>query len=403
MDKEEVLTGREVFSGGWYTLKVDQEGKTRVESTASAPEAGERGPEESDLYFCPGFTDIQVNGYLGCDYSGELTGEHIRRITAALADAGVTRHCPTIISSPENRILENLKTIRVARDEDPDLARAIPGIHMEGPYITGEDGARGAHDKRYVRDPDYEEYLRWQEASGGLIKIITLAPERDGAMEFIEKVSRDGVVAAIGHTAASPERIAEAVKAGATLSTHLGNGSHAVLPRLKNYLWPQLAEDRLRASIICDGFHLPEPVVQVFHRMKRSEGTILVSDVSPIGGLAPGEHRWGDTSVTVEPSGRLALTGTTYLAGSGHLLDRGLSTFMEFTGTSFPEAIRTVTVNPLKLLGREVQEQWIEEDEPDITVCKVTRGHSSEGAAAEIPGSAFEIIAVVRRGLIITT
>lgn len=393
-----VFIGKEVFSGAVYTLEVDQDGRAEVRRATA--------PEETDLYFSPGFIDIQVNGYLGCDYSGELNLQQIYRITEALAKAGVTRHCPTIITSSAERILDNLAVLRRAREEDPDLARAIPGIHLEGPYITGEDGARGAHDKRYVRDPDYREYLNWQEASGGLIKIITLAPERKGALDFIEKVTAQGVVIGISHTAAEPKRIKEAVQAGATLSTHLGNGSHAVLPRLNNYLWPQLAEDRLRASIICDGFHLPEPVVRVFHRVKGTGRTILVSDVSPMGGLAPGEHRWGDTAVTVEPSGRLGLTGTDYLAGSGHLLDRGLSTFLEYTGLSFPEAVPTVTTNPLALLGIEVNEHWLEEEAPDITVCRVpgksrARGDGVEGEegmsiSRRIPS--FNVPGVFRNG-----
>src|SRR5262249_48229077 len=120
------------------------------------------------------------------------------------------------------------------------------------------------------------EFQRWQEAAEGLIRLVTLAPERQGALEFIEKLAEAGIVAALGHTGADPETIRDAVQAGATLSTHLGNGAHNMLRRHPNYLWEQLAEDRLMASIIADGHHLPASVVKCMARVKGADRLILV-------------------------------------------------------------------------------------------------------------------------------
>ena len=133
---------------------------------------------------------------------------------------------------------------------------AIAGLHIEGPHISPEDGPRGAHPQHCVRPPDVDEFHRWQEASNGSVKLVTVSPEWPESPGYIEAVVREGVVVAIGHTKATTDQIRDAVNAGATLSTHLGNGAHSMLPRHPNYLWDQLAEDRLAASFIADGIHL---------------------------------------------------------------------------------------------------------------------------------------------------
>ena len=303
-------------------------------------------------YIFHGFLDMQVNGFQGSDYSlDDLDRSHIERITARLAESGVTSHVPTIVTRPRERIVHNLQVIGKARQESSLIAAAIPAIHIEGPFISHEDGPRGAHDPRYVRDPDFDEFLEWQEAAGGLVKMVTLAPERKGALEFIGKLAKAGVVASIGHSAASPEQIREAVAAGATFSTHLGNGSHASLPRLKNYLWEQLAEDRLSVGMIADGFHLPEAVVKVILRAKGLERIVLVSDVSLPGGWESGTYRWGNLDVEVHPDGHVGLKGTSFLAGAGHRLDHDIATFMNFTGVPLFETLELCTRNPARVLG----------------------------------------------------
>ena len=314
------------------------------------PNAGSgpsRGQEQGLPYLSHGFFDIQVNGYNGSDYSAEdLDAGHIQRIMQSLAAAGTTQHLATIVTRPRGRIVENLRIIARSRRESQRIQAAISGIHLEGPFISAEEGPRGAHDLASIRDPDFDEFLEWQEAAEGLIRIVTLAPEKKGALEFIQKLTAAGVIAAIGHTAAPSELISEAVAAGCRLSTHLGNGSHATLPRLRNYVWEQLAADSLYASIISDSFHLPPAVVKTIARAKGMDRLILVSDVSQPGGYKPGLYRWGALEVRVFDDGHVGLSGSSFLAGAGHLLDWDIPHFMRFTGASLSETIRLCTRNP---------------------------------------------------------
>lgn len=325
----------------------------------------EAGPDAGLPYLSPGFLDIQVNGYRGIDYSGpDLARADIARMADQLGPSGTTKHVPTIITNSRERILRSLETIAGAVAADPRLAAAIPGIHLEGPFISREDGPRGAHDARYVRDPSIAELEEWIAASGSLLRVVTLAPELDGAVDFIREAVRRGIVAAIGHTAATGEQIARAVEAGAALSTHLGNGSHATIPRLRNYLWEQLGSDQLRASVIADGFHLPDSVLRVFARAKGLERLVLVSDAAFLAGMEPGFHRWGDIEVEVYPDRHIGLRGTTFLAGAGHLLDWDIAHFARVTGTDIRDAVRLATINPAEALGLPAAEPGFRAGEP---------------------------------------
>ena len=302
-------------------------------------------------YISPGVFDIQVNGYKGNDYSLEdFSEEHLRNIITNLAASGTTQHIPTIISSPQERILKNLETISKAINTSSDIKEAIPGIHIEGPFISSEEGPRGCHDPSFIREPDFEEFMQWQEAAEGRIVMVTIAPEREGSMDFIKKVARTGVKIAIGHTGATPEIIKEAIEAGVQFSTHLGNGSYLILPKVSNYIWEQLASDELFAGIICDGFHLPSSAVKVFARAKSLERLILTSDVALAGGLNPGIYKWGNMEVEVFKDGHLGLAGTGILAGAGHLLDWDIAHFIRFTGNNLANTIPLCTINPLKII-----------------------------------------------------
>jgi N-acetylglucosamine-6-phosphate deacetylase len=335
--------GIDVFSGRPLqveTAKGIVQGVQEVESGDDLP------------YLSPGFFDIQVNGYRGLDYSADdLEPRHVDRIIADLAAAGVTRHLPTIITGPRDLVSRNLAVIASAAANSPAVRAAIPGIHVEGPYISSVDGPRGAHNAAFTRDPQWDELSAWQEAARGMISLITLAPERDGALEMIRRAVGQGIRVAIGHTAADPALIAEAVSAGASLSTHLGNGSHGMIPRLRNYIWEQLACDALRASIITDGFHLPETVIRTFWRTKGPERIILISDVVALGGKEPGVYDWGGIRAEVFADGHLGVAGTEYLAGAAHLLDWDIPHCISAAGCSLAEAITACTANPCGYLG----------------------------------------------------
>lgn len=325
----------------------------RVEVNGGRISSVTEGKAEADgtPFLAPGFLDIQVNGYRSKDYSADLNTSQIETLIRELASSGTTKHFPTIITNGEDRIIKSIRQIVTAKKESTLAGRAIPGIHIEGPFISPSEGARGAHDPQYIRPADFKEFLRWQEAAEGAIRIVTVSPENEETLEFIHNVALTGVIVGIGHTDASPEMIEKAVDAGARLSTHLGNGSPSLIPRLKNFIWKQLAEDRLSADFIADGFHLPPYTLKTFVRCKGPQKSILVSDVTALGGNPPGLYRWGAMTIQVFPDGHLGLRGTENLAGASHLLDRGVAFLASHSDLSLPDAVRCVTINPSTLVG----------------------------------------------------
>lgn len=347
------LSGIDVFTGRAVELGVDRGLITSVrESDPQVSTVPEAGGTEGLPFISPGFLDMQVNGYNGSDYSlADLNESHVASIVRSMAKAGVTQHVPTFITMPRERLVRNLALVAKCAGDSEELGSAMAGFHVEGPFISPEDGPRGAHDRTYVRPPDFDEFLAWQEAAAGRIAYLTVAPEVEGALEFIAKVVSTGTRVSLGHTRATPELIRQAVNAGATLSTHLGNGSDLMLPRLKNFLWEQLAADELFASCICDGFHLPPAVVKVIARAKSLEKLILVSDAALLGGHKPGLYKWDRMDVEVFADGHIGLPGTTMLAGAAHLLDWDIPRFVEFSGCSLGQAIRLCTTNPAFFLG----------------------------------------------------
>jgi N-acetylglucosamine-6-phosphate deacetylase len=306
-----------------------------------------------DRWLLPGMIDLQVNGYAGLDVNGaELTTSVIHDLVRAEARCGVTGFCPTIVTAAETRITHALAVIAAARNEDKWTRHAVLGVHVEGPYLSAEDGPRGAHDATQLRTPSVSEFERWQAAADNGVRIITIAPELPGATDYIRHITRRGVLAAVGHTSASPSQINAAADAGARMSTHLGNGVHALLPRHPNYIWAQLAETRLTASFIADGHHLP---VDTFIAMIRAKGRgrrILVSDSVALAGTSPGEyHTSVGGAVTLHPDGRLVLSGSHLLAGSASSLRECLGWAVQRAGLSLRNAAAMTTSVPAALLG----------------------------------------------------
>jgi len=367
MSKQEIV-GESIFDGAPIRIIVEDgriEKIERVEDSGNLP------------YVSPGFLDMQVNGFLGIDYSLEnLESGQVRTLVSHLGKSGTTHHVPTFVTMPHSRLLRNLRITCRAIHDSQIVRDSIVGFHIEGPFISPEDGPRGAHDKKFVREAEFRLFEEWQEAAEGLIKLITVARETKGALDFIKAVAATGVKVAIGHTGASPEQIREAIQAGATISTHLGNGSYTQIPRLRNYIWEQLAADELRAGIICDGYHLPGSVVKVFARAKGLERLILVSDVALLGGYSPGIYKWGDLDVEVFKDGHLGLPGTTVLAGAAHLLDWDIARFMEFTGCTLLQAISMCTRQPAQYLGMDIKayEDFIPGKEANLCLFSYKQG-----------------------------
>jgi N-acetylglucosamine-6-phosphate deacetylase len=345
-DVQDAVEGLHFESGARTVLKMRDGRIAQVLSGSASPTGG-------DLPLVgPGLVDLQVNGYGGMDFnSTPLDEEIVWRVTRALWREGVTTYYPTIITNCDEALEGAVRTIARARSRDGLVESSVAGIHLEGPFISPEDGPRGAHNKVHVRAPDWSLFARWQDAAEGNIKLITLSPEWPGSTDFITKCVDEGVAVCIGHTAATSEQIREAVAAGARMSTHLGNGAHPTLPRHPNYIWEQLAQDALWASVIADGFHLPEAVLKVVLKVKGNR-TVLVSDAVSFSGMEPGEydaHVGG--RVVLTPQGKLHMADNPQLlAGSVQMLRQGVEHLAKSHLSSLTEAWEMASVRPASFM-----------------------------------------------------
>lgn len=308
------------------------------------------GTSLPEVYVAPGLIDIQVNGYMGVDFSDqELTRELMLEATQALWKEGVTTYLPTLITRDYERLEKSFSLLAGSMDDDLMLM-SIPGFHLEGPYLSPVKGYRGAHPEEYIRLPDWEEFSALQEAAQGKIRLITVAPEMEGAIPFIGLCNEKGIVVSLGHHNGSADIIDQAVEAGASLSTHLGNGCANEINRHHNPLWPQLANDGLSISIIADGSHLTKEEVRTFYKVKGAERTILVSDALSFAGLPLGEyekdgHRYLLTEEVVK------YPEENVLAGAVQPVSKCVSNIMEFTNCDLKDAIRMASENPARLMG----------------------------------------------------
>lgn len=305
------------------------------------------------LYLSAGLIDLQVNGYAGIDLNdGAVTPESVAALADLLLSAGVTTFAPTLITASEASLIDGLRAIAEARRRFPRVGSMVPFVHVEGPSIAAEDGPRGAHPAAHVRPPSLDEFARWQAASGALVGLVTLSPHFSEAPGYIHALTAAGVHVSIGHTSATPEQVRAAVDAGARLSTHLGNGAAATLPRHPNFVWTQLADDRLTATFIADGHHLPADTFLAMLRAKSLERAILVSDAAALGGMLPGVYNAAiGGRVEVGADGRLGVAGTPYLAGAGHLLNQNVARAIDMAKLQLADGIRLATANPGRFAG----------------------------------------------------
>ncbi len=311
-------------------------------------------PPETDEFVVPGFIDVQVNGFAGVDYNDPASSsEQIVQSLRTMFSTGVTRCFPTVITGPRERMegaLRNLIRIKqeLERNQQPESA-AMEAFHVEGPHISPDDGPRGAHPREYVRPPDFQEFQRWQEAADGFVRLVTVSPEWPEAPQYVRSATRTGVVVSVGHTKGTAEQIRAVVDAGATMSTHLGNGAHAVLPKTANYIWDQLAEPRLAPSFIADGIHIPAPFLKAAIRAKGIENCILVTDAVMPALCQPGFYRLGAVEVELKEDGKVVLKGGNRLAGSALRMDDAISNAVRMAGVSLREALSMATVNAARV------------------------------------------------------
>lgn len=304
-------------------------------------------------WLAPGFVDLQVNGYRGQEFNApDLTAEQVAGVCRDMDVDGVTLFLPTSTTHSFERQCAAMRVLAQACETSTQVSARVAGFHLEGPYISPVDGPRGAHPREHVRPPDWDEFCRIQEAASGRIRVLTMSPEYEGSASFIESVVDSGVLVAIGHTNATSDQISAAVSAGARMSTHLGNGAHGQIRRHPNYIWDQLADDRLVASLIVDGHHLPPSVVKCFVRGKTSERCVLVSDLVGMAGMPPG--RYPDTSIgdiEILENGSIVVGGQRqYLAGAGFPITVGIANVMQFAQVDLRTAVDMASRWPAQLI-----------------------------------------------------
>lgn len=307
--------------------------------------------QKTDLCAGPTLFDIQVNGYGGatCRLEKPEDKGELAYITRIMREQGVGWWIPTVTTNSDSVLSTAFKLIGEALDSDPDTSASIPGLHLEGPYISPAEGSRGVHPLACIRPPDWDEFQHYQALSGNRIRYITLAPESEGAPDFIRKCRATGVIVSLGHTNMGREDLRLAVEAGATLSTHLGNGAQNMIQRHNNYIWYQLACRETFASFISDGEHLPQEALYCLLRAKGLDHSLITSDCVGLGGLPAGIY--GNVEKTA--TGRLVATGTTNLSGSASNLRECTETAVRLGRVTHAEAWRLASIQPARALQLE--------------------------------------------------
>ncbi len=385
------IVGRRYDTGEPIAVDID-DGRVAAVTAADPTESGPTLP-----WLAPGFVDLQVNGFGGRAFNDlTVTVDDVQRISCTLDRFGVTSYCPTVTTDSGPALRHALATLARACEQSAEVACRVPGFHLEGPYISPDDGPRGAHARQHVRPPDWDEFQRLQDAARGRICLLTLSPEYETAPAFIARVAATGVLVAIGHTKATAAQIQAAVDAGARLSTHLGNGAHGQICRHPNYIWDQLAEDRLSASLIADGHHLPAAVVKTFVRAKSPARCVLISDVTALGGMPPGRYESpGLDPIELLADGRPVVAGQRQiLAGAVVPITVGIANILRFTEQSLRVAVAMASTQPAALLGRN--HTWLQPGEfADLAVFHLP------GADRTAPLGAVEVVATVNTGRLV--
>ena len=299
------------------------------------------------------FFDLQVNGYGGIDFNqDDLTAEGLHRACERLEADGVIGILATVITDDLNRMARRLANLVRLREADPLAKRLIPGLHIEGPFLSPVQGYRGAHPLDAIRPAKCEEMQRLLDAGGGLVKLVTLAPEQDNGANVIRLLAAQGIRISAGHTDASIDQLRAALDAGLTLFTHLGNGCPMQMHRHDNIVQRALSlSDRLQIMFIADGTHVPYTALRNYLRLTGTDTTIVVSDAIAPAGLGPGRStlgRWdlliGDDMVARAPDG-------SHFVGSAITMKQAYANLVGPVGLSAEQASRLTRNNPMRAIG----------------------------------------------------
>lgn len=300
----------------------------------------------------PGLVDLQVNGFAGVDFNSPgLTSDSLQLSLEAMLAKGVTACLPTIITGSETHLHTCFSALEKARNSSRLAKTMVAGYHLEGPFLSKLPGYSGCHPVEAMCAADPEMFLRLQQAAGGNIRLVTLAPEVEGAIAFIEKLVQDRIIVSLGHTAADNETIQQAVDAGARLSTHLGNGTCPELHKNNNPIIAQLSEDRLSASFIADGYHLSPDVLKAYLRAKCTERVILVTDATAGAAAPQGRYKLGNSELQRETEPVILDPQTSRPVGSAVTLDQCVRNVINWYEMPLKEAVSWAAENPLQLLN----------------------------------------------------
>jgi N-acetylglucosamine-6-phosphate deacetylase len=299
-----------------------------------------------------GLFDLQVNGFAGVDFNDETiqSGDMDRALEAMLA-TGVTACLPTLITAPEDVLAKRFSALDRAVASSELGPTMVPGYHLEGPFLNPADGYAGCHPASAMIPPSVDLIGALARNLAKPILLITIAPELPGSFEFVQIMAATGRVVAIGHSAAHAAVVVETAEAGALMSTHLGNGLPQTLHKVDNPIFAQLAEDRLCASFIADGIHLPVPALKTMLRAKGLEKSILVTDAVSAAGTPPGIYPFAGMSVEHAADGSVRLPGSRFLAGSALCLDQAVRNLVDWHLVTPRQAIDMASRNPFHLMG----------------------------------------------------
>jgi N-acetylglucosamine-6-phosphate deacetylase len=299
-----------------------------------------------------GLLDLQVNGFAGVDFNAtDLDADALDRALAAMLGTGVTTCLPTIITASAEDLAKRLAALDRAVAASRLGPIMVPGYHLEGPFLNPADGYAGCHPPQAMTAPDADLVFELEADLSRPILLVTLAPELPGSEAFIRMLSGAGKIVAVGHSSADAGTVAMAVEAGAGMSTHLGNGVPQTLHKLDNTIFAQLAEERLNASFIADGIHLPRPALKAMLRAKGIERSILVSDAVSAAAGCPGRYSFAGMEIEHGTDGSVRLPGSRYLAGSALTLDKAVGNIVRWELASPEEAIRMACDNPRSMLA----------------------------------------------------
>jgi N-acetylglucosamine-6-phosphate deacetylase len=312
-----------------------------------------------------GLFDLQVNGFAGVDFNAaDLDTASLNNALAAMLATGVTACLPTLITAPVGTLFERFAALDRAVAESRLGRVMVPGYHLEGPFLNPADGYAGCHPPEAMIAPDADLVLELEAGLSRPILLVTIAPELPGSDAFIRTLTAAGKIVAIGHSAADAETVSRAVEAGARMSTHLGNGVPQMLHKLNNTIFAQLAEERLCASFIVDGIHLPQPALKAMLRAKGVERSILVSDAVAAAAAPSGIYSFAGMAVEHASDGSVRMPGSHYLAGSALTLDKAISNLVRWDVASAEDAIRMASDNPRALLAPALKAHGLRIPEP---------------------------------------